>query len=150
MAAASYYGTADTQVEKPQLSPSRGPQATGMHPEGSTLGLSQELHQSGEEQRSFTQQGFNEEVQHGMPQQGSNEQRIQQSSRVQNSGIHGGQQQQQQMDNTNYTQGEGQQMYGTGEPAAVDNRDTITKCNDNPPDYMIEFPRSIPLRDLIV
>ncbi len=74
MAAASYYDTADTQVEKPQLSPSRGPQATGMHPEGSTQGLNQKLHQSGEEQRSFTQQGFNEQVQHGMPQQGSNEQ----------------------------------------------------------------------------
>ncbi len=191
MAAASYYDTADAQVEKTQLSPSRGPQFTGMHPEGSTQGVGQELHEGGGGQRGFPRQGYNEQVQDGMPQQASNEQYLHQGSYGQNSGVHGGQQQQmgqqqignnnnytqgggqqqigninytqgggqqqqmgqQQMSNNNYIQGGGQQMNSTGEQAAVaDDRDTMTKCNDNPPDSILELLiiRSLPLRHLTV
>ena len=69
-------------------------------------------------------QGMNEQ-QHGFPQQGYNEQS--------GDGIYAGQKPN--MGNTNYAQG-AQQMEGKGAQGAVaDNRDTITKCNDNPPDY---------------
>ena len=44
------------------------------------------------------------------------------------------------MGNSNYAQGAQQHMNGNGEQAAVaDDRDTLTKCKDNLPDYMIEF-----------
>lgn len=48
---------------------------------------------------------------------------------------------QQQMGNNNYVQGASQQQMNGNANAAgqVDNRDTLTKCNDNPPDYMNEF-----------
>lgn len=71
-------------------------------------------------------QGMNEQ-QHGFPQQGYNEQS--------GDGIYSGQKPN--TGNTNYAQG-AQQMEGKGAQGAVaDDRDTLTKCNDNPPDYMM-------------
>jgi len=154
MAAASYYDAADIQGEKPQISSPRGPQITGTNPEDSTQGLSQKLYE-GVEQRGLPQQGYNEQAQHGLPQESSNEQYLHQNFHEQNFG----QQQQQmgqpqQMGNVNYAHGgPQQQMNGAGNQAAVaDNRDTMTKCNDNPPDYIVEFCKSrfLPLQNSIV
>lgn len=127
MAAASYYDAADTQEEKTPFSPSRGPQATG---------LGQELHEGGGER--------------GIPQQGYNGQYAQQTTYGQNDGGYGGQQQ---MNSSNYGQGGGQNVNGAGGQAAVvDDRDMMTKCNDNLPDYMIRSftTASASLLDLVV
>lgn len=86
----------------------------------------------------FPSQGNPGQVQHGYPQQ---------APYGQDGGAYSGQQQQmgqqqhmgqqQQMGTGNYPQGGGAQQMngGVGQQApVVDNRDTMTKCNDNPPD----------------
>lgn len=119
MAAATYYDEPALQQEKPQFSAPSGQQSAGIgNQEHGTQGLGQEMHQ--QEQRNFPQQGYNE----------------------QSNGVYAGQQQP--MGNTNHAQGASSQpMNGNanavngGQAAAkADDRDTITKCNDNPPDYM--------------
>ena len=53
---------------------------------------------------------------------------------------------QQQMGSSNYPQGASEQQMngGVGQQAAQpDNRDTLTKCNDNPSDCMIEIDRHL-------
>lgn len=115
MSASSYYDKAATQQGT-----SSGPMHSG------TQGYGQDM-----------RQGMNEQ-QHGFPQQSYNEQS--------GDGIYSGQKPN--MGNTNYAQGAqqmdgkanyaqgAQQMEGKGAQGAVaDDRDTITKCNDNPPDY---------------
>lgn len=91
-------------------------------------------------------QDMHDQQQRGFPEQGYNEQS--------GNGIYDGQQSK--MGNTNYAQG-AQQMNGDrngtyaqgaqkmeGQGAQGDDRDTITKCNDNPSDYEKEKPRTIP------
>ena len=104
----------------PQFQPAN----THFEGNGHSQGLGQEMRS---EQRGYPQQN-------GYPQQGYNEQ---------NDGAYGGQQQQmgqQQMGNSNHAQGASQQPTngGVGQAAEADNRDTITKCNYNPSDYMRE------------
>lgn len=112
MSAASYYDKAATREETSRLAPTSGEQSGIMH--SGTQGYGQEM-----------RQGMQEQQQHGFPQQGYNEQS--------GNGIYNGQDPK--MVNNNYAQG-AQQMEGHGAQGAVaDDRDTITKCNDNPPDY---------------
>ena len=112
MSAASYYDKAATGEETSRLAPTSGEQSGAMH--SGTQGYGQEM-----------RQGMQEQQQHGFPQQGYNEQS--------GNGIYNGQDPK--MVNNNYAQG-AQQLEGHGAQGAVaDDRDTITKCNDNPPDY---------------
>lgn len=71
--------------------------------------------------------------------QGAGQQQMGSSNYTQGAG-------QQQMGNSNYAQGARQQPMngGVGQAAEADNRDTITKCNDNLPDYIREFDTSFP------
>ena len=143
MAAASYYAEPGVTQEKPQLLPDHTrleghdgqPQGLGQKMQSETHSYSQQGYNQGyNEQSSGTysgqqqQQLGNTTYGQGAPQQQMNEQ---------NNGVYGGQHQQQ-MGNSNYAQGAGQQQMngGVGQAAGPDNRDTITKCNDNPPDYV--------------
>lgn len=126
MSAASYYDKAATQEETSHLSSTSGQQPGPMH--SGTQGYGQDM-----------REGMNEQQQQrGVPQEGYNQQS--------GNGIYNGQEPnmgntnyahgaQQMNGNNNYAQG-AQQMEGNGAQGAVaDDRDTITKCNDNPPDY---------------
>ncbi|KAL9135274.1 MAG: hypothetical protein Q9175_003542 [Cornicularia normoerica] len=130
MSAANYYDKADSQEETSHFSPTSGQQPGPLH--SGTQGYSHDM-----------REGMNEQQQHqrGFPQQGYHVQS--------GNGIYSGQDPK--MGNTNYAQGT-QQMKGNGnyaqgaqqmeghgaqgaQGAVADDRDTITKCNDNPPDY---------------
>lgn len=129
MSAASYYDKASTQEEM-------GQQPGPMHPD--TQGPAQDM-----------REGMNEQGQRGFPQQGYNQQS--------GNGVYNGQEPN--MGNTNYAQGaqqmngnnynyaqDAQQMDGHGTQGAVaDDRDTLTKCNDNPPDYKQRLPGTMSL-----
>lgn len=127
MSAANYYDKAAPQDETSNFSPTSGQQPGPMH--SGTQGYAQHM-----------RDGMQEQQQHGYPQQGYNEQSGDgiysgQDPKMGNSNYaHGAQQMN---GNNNYEQG-AQQMQGhgaQGEGAVADDRDTITKCNDNPPDY---------------
>ncbi len=105
MSAASYYDKATTQDE------SSGHQAGPMH--------------SDMQQRGFPQQGYNGQSENGIYNG--------QEPRMGNSNYTQGAQQMNDHNNSNYAQG-AQQAEGA-QGATADNRDTMTKCNDNPPDY---------------
>lgn len=54
---------------------------------------------------------------------------------------------QEQMMSNGYNAQDPQQMTNSGngaQPAAVDRRDTLTRCNDNPPDYFIDISTPVP------
>jgi len=148
MAAASYYAEPGMTQEKPQLLPEN----THLEGHGSQpQGLGQEMHS---ETHRYPQQGYNQGYNEqssgtysGQQQQNMGQQQMgntgygqgapQQQMNEQNNGVYSGQHQQQ-MGNSNYAQGAGQQQMngGVGQAAEPDNRDTLTKCNDNPPDYV--------------
>ena len=120
MSATSYYDQAASQ-ETSHFGPTSGQQSGPMH--SGTQGYGQDMRQD-----------MNEQQQHGFPQQQSG------------NGVYNGQEPN--MGNTNYAQGAqqmnggnnyaqgAQQMEGHGAQGAVaDDRDFLTKCNDNPPDY---------------
>lgn len=138
MSAASYYDKAATQEEGEQPGP--------MH--SGTQGYSQDMRDGMHEQqqRGFPQQGYNEQSGNGIyngqePKMGNSNHA--QGSQQMNSNSNFAQGGQQMNANNNYAQG-GQQMEGNGAQGAVaDDRDTITKCNDNPPDYNILFSGTI-------
>ena len=111
MAAASYYDQSDIQT-KPQFQPE------GTHSGGQAQDLGQGIHS---EKRVYPQQ-------QGYPQQGYN---------GQNGGGYNGQQQgigQQQLGNGTYAPGDPQEQ-----GLVPDNRDTLTKCNDNPSGRVDDF-----------
>ena len=127
MSAASYYDKTSTQEESPHFVPTSGQQPGPMH--SGTQGYGQDMHE-----------GMNEQQQRGFPQQGYNQQS--------GNGVYNGQEPN--MGNANYAQG-AQQMNGNSnnyaqgaqqmdgretQGAVADDRDTLTKSNDNPPDYM--------------
>lgn len=128
MSSASYYD-ASAQEETGQQP---GPMHSG------TQGYGEDMHK-----------GMNEQQQRGFPQQGYNQQS--------GNGVYNGQEPN--MGNTNYAQGAqqmngnnynyaqgAQQMDGQGTQGAVaDDRDTLTKCNDNPPDYKKRIPGTMSL-----
>ena len=108
MSAASYYDKAAAQDGNQQPGPMQYSGATGYN---------QESHDR-----------MHEQQQRGYPQQASNGQGEQR--------IYNGQEPQ--MGNSNYAQGAqqtGGQGQGGAQGAVADDRDTLTKCNDNPPDY---------------
>ena len=129
MAAASYYDAPGGMQAQPHFPP------TNTHVEGygQSPGLGQE---TPSEQRGYPQQTYNGQNSasyggHGQQMMG------QQETEHQHMG-------QNQMGFGNDPQGALEpQMNGGGiqQAAQPDNRDTLTKCNDNPPDYMIEIDR---------
>lgn len=155
MAATSYYDEPGMTQGKPQILPENT--HIESH-EKQSKGLGQEMNS---EARGFPQQGYNQgyneqssgmtngQQQQNMGQQhmGNNSygQGAPQQMHGQNNGVYSGQQQQN-MGSSNYAQGAGQQQMngGMGQAAEPDNRDTITKCNDNLPDYIGELETSLP------
>lgn len=127
MSAASYYDKAATQEETSHLASTSGEQPGPMH--SGTQGYGQDM-----------RDGMHEQQQRGFPQQGNSEQSGNgiyngQEPKMGNSNYAQGAQQMNGNNNGNYAQG-AQQMEGHGAQGAVaDDRDTITKCNDNPSDY---------------
>ena len=134
MAAASYYDKASTSEETPDFVPTSAQQPGPMH--SGTQGYGQDM-----------REGMNEQQQRGFPQQGYNQQSA--------NGVYNGQEPN--MGNTNYAQGApqmngnnynyaqgAQQMEGRETQGALaDDRDTLTKSNDNPPDYKKTFSGTI-------
>ncbi len=113
MSASSYYDKAASQEETSHFAPTSGQQTGPMH--SGSQGYGQDMRQDMRQDMNEQQQ------QHGFPQQQSG------------NGVYNGQEPN--MGNTNHAQG-AQQMQDHGAQGAVaDDRDTITKCNDNPPDY---------------
>ena len=115
MAATSYYDAPGNVPGATQAQPHFQPPNTHLEGNSQSQSIGQHINS---EQRGYPQQSFN----------------------GQNSAGYGGQEQQM----TGQHQGApAQQMNGgVGQQAAQpDNRDTLTKCNDNPPDYMIEIER---------
>ena len=128
MSAANYYDSAASQEQTSHFSPTSGQQPGPMH--SGTQGYSQEL-----------RDGMHEQQHSNLPQQGYSGQEPQMGS----SNYAQGAQQMNGNNNNNYEQG-AQQMEGHGAQGAVaDDRDTITKCNDNPPDYKKRNSKTVPL-----
>ena len=155
MSAASYYDKSATQEEQP------GPMHSGTQGYGQDMrqGMNEQ-----QQQRGFNQQGYNEPSGNGIysgqePKMG-NTNYAQGAQQMNGNGDYaqGAQQMngngnyaqgaQQMNGNGNYAQGAqhmngnnnyahgAQQMEGQGAQGDVaDDRDTLTKCNDNPPDY---------------
>ena len=118
MSAASYYDKAAVQLDAHQPGP--------MH--SGTQDYTQNMHNSmhDQQQRGYPQQNYN----------GQNEQTIYNGREPKMGNSNYAQDAQQINGNGNYAQG-AQQSQGHGTQGAVaDDRDTLTKCNDNPPDYM--------------
>lgn len=127
MSAASYYDKAATQED----------QQPGPMQSGAQGGYGQDVH-SGvhEQQRGFPQQGYNGQSRGGVysgqgPNMG-NSNYAQGPQQMNGNGSYAQGAQQMNGNSGNYAQGD-QQMGGPG--AVADDRDTLTKCNDNPPDY---------------
>ena len=122
MSAASYYDKPATHEEVPHLSSTSGEQAGPMH--SGTQGYGQDMRDGMHEQQ---QRGFNNEqsgngIHHGQEPRTGNSNYVQDAQQM-----NGG--------NNSYAQG-AQQMQGNGAQGVVaDDRDSMTKCNDNPPDY---------------
>lgn len=150
MAASSYYQEPAMAQAKPQFQPEN----THLEGHGSSAqGLGQEMNS---ETRGYPQQAHNEassgmyngQQQPNMDQQhmatNNYDQGAPHQMNEQNSGVYGGQQQHQ-TGNSNYAQGADQQHMngGAGKAAVADDRDTVTKCNDNPPDYSRELRPSL-------
>ena len=116
MSAASYYDEAAAHDNQPGHS---GTQIHGQDPHNS-------MHE--QQQRGFPQQNYNRQNEQGT--YDGQEPNMGNRNYVQGA--------QQMNGNGNYAQG-AQQSEGHGAQAAVaDDRDTLTKCNDNPPDYKKE------------
>lgn len=135
MSAASYYNKAGAQVDDHQPGPMHSGNA------GHNQDSQDRVHE--QQQQRGPQQGFSGQGEHGIyngqePQMGNSN--YAQGAQQMNGNSNYAQGPQQMNGNGNYAQGP-QQTGGQGQGAqgaVADDRDTLTKCNDNPPDYKKE------------
>ena len=134
MSAASYYDKAATQEDQP------GPMHSGTQAYGQDMrqGMNEQQQQRGFDQQGFNQQGYNEQSGNAIysgqePKMGNTN--YAQGAQQMNGNSNNAQGAQHMNGSNNYAQG-AQQMDDQGAQGDVaDDRDAITKCNDNPSDY---------------